>query len=145
MSASPISELESLSDQLDLLNTKQEKLDTVISFMKSMDANSEQLSCGSLLPGQTSESNPFPNLDDEHNSKYVETLFEKHGILELYLNWVLENISAEKPLERLPCANAIPQKNWRCPGDGTKACGGCKLVSYCSKVCPAISYSEAAV
>jgi hypothetical protein len=81
----------------------------------------------------------------EPEFKLMLDLFEKHGISESYLNWALEHLSTEKPLERLPCANAVPEKNWRCQENGTMACSGCKLVSYCSKVSSIINFSWAAI
>jgi len=38
------------------------------------------------------------------------------------------------PLESLPCANVDANKYKACLKPGTKACGACKLVSYCSLV-----------
>ena len=47
----------------------------------------------------------------------------------------LSNIKpAHPPLELLPCANVEATKYKACLKPGTKACGACRLVSYCSQV-----------
>ena len=47
----------------------------------------------------------------------------------------LSNIKpTHPPPESLPCANVEPAKYKACPKPGTKTCGACKLVSYCSPV-----------
>jgi hypothetical protein len=38
------------------------------------------------------------------------------------------------PSVRLSCANVDREKDKACSDPGTKACSGCKLVSYCSRV-----------
>ncbi|KAL6308530.1 hypothetical protein BKA93DRAFT_762976 [Sparassis latifolia] len=44
------------------------------------------------------------------------------------------------PPENLPCANVEVEKHRCCPNEGRMACGGCRLVSYCSKDCQKIHW-----
>jgi hypothetical protein len=40
------------------------------------------------------------------------------------------------PLSFLPCANVDLRSDQKCSKPGRHACAGCRLVSYCSPVCP---------
>jgi hypothetical protein len=43
------------------------------------------------------------------------------------------------PLSFLPCANVDLRSDQKCANPGRHACAGCRLVSYCSTVCPYLS------
>jgi hypothetical protein len=86
----------------------------------------------SLPDGRIESLHSSGNADDESTNNLLD-LLEKHGIHWHDMVIALAAV-AEKPLERLPCANVEPKKNWRCQESGRLACSECKLVSYCSKV-----------
>ncbi|GBE88075.1 hypothetical protein SCP_1203040 [Sparassis crispa] len=50
-------------------------------------------------------------------------------------NQPLHDLGASTEAQKLPCANVEVEKNRCCPNEGILTCGGCRLVSYCSKEC----------
>ena len=64
----------------------------------------------------------------------------RHGVAHEFARRLLAqkyetNGSFRPPLVKLPCANVDPNEHRACDSDGTKACSGCRLVSYCSQGC----------
>ncbi|KIM76000.1 hypothetical protein PILCRDRAFT_78276 [Piloderma croceum F 1598] len=99
---------------------------------------------GTLLPGCQNESDPLRDQAIERTQRDIQWLVEKHGLEDTFLDWAQKHVSLDmddnKPLSRLPCANVNATKNWKCPNNGTSACSGCRLVSYCSKACQRIHW-----
>jgi hypothetical protein len=91
---------------------------------------------------------PVPRDHDIHpdNVKLIEALsaladkYDLHGALmaicaDKMTNGIyLDEDSWTGPCLFLPCANANIRLHKKCPNAGVQACGGCRLVSYCSTV-----------
>jgi hypothetical protein len=130
--------MQALADQLERLVTTQGKMNAVASFIRDASSRGGHYNVV-LKPGGQPEDDHLQ--DDEYNrdSESLATLLKHHGLADAFLQSVVENkhslaIGADEILERLPCANVQPEKDWRCTGDGIQACSVCRLVSYCSKV-----------
>jgi hypothetical protein len=138
-SSSNAAGIHSLGRLLERSATIQDKADLFRSFLDDEVKNDSGTHIsGTLLPGYQNESDPLRDRASERKQRDIQQLVEKHGLRETYLDWATEHASLDmddnKPLSRLPCANVDAPKNWKCPDDGTLACSGCRLVSYCSKV-----------
>jgi len=133
-SSSTTADIQSLERILERSPTIRDKTDAFRSFLNDQIKNDNDTHTLTLFPGCRDEFNP---LADEQRMRDLDSLAEKHGLKDVYVDWAMENVPMgldSKPLLRLPCANFDGTKNWKCDKDGTMACGGCKLVSYCSKV-----------
>lgn len=73
----------------------------------------------------------------------IYALATKYGVFErLSTRFALGKLSGladwedswAKPIEHLPCAHIRPNDRYKCLELGTRACSGCRLVSYCSAV-----------
>lgn len=130
------SEMQALTEQLEHLETTQDKMDAVTSFLQH-SASRGGLRNVTLKPGGQLE---FGHMQDDEDQESLTALLNNHGLTDAYLEWLMENageiegLGDDETLERLPCANVEPDKNWRCTEGGMMACGKCRLVSYCSKV-----------
>jgi hypothetical protein len=135
-SSSNPADIQSLGRLLERSVTIQDKADLLRSFLDDMAKNdSGSHISGTLLPGCQNESDPLRDWASERKQRDLQRLVETHGLEHTLLDWTVPlDMDGNKPLSRLPCANVDAPKNWKCPNDGTSACSGCKLVSYCSKV-----------
>lgn len=137
MSSSSVAEIQTLAARLERAKTTEEKIDALISYHKTQihrDLPSGPNSDISLQPGGNLD--PLRDIDDKQYWKPLSELLDKHGLTHSYFKLVFEDalLTSAKPLERLPCANVEPTKNWSCLEEGKLSCRGCKLVSYCGKV-----------
>lgn len=129
--------LQSLSQRLEGADLQDPKArqDALAAYLREELAGGPQHHTTTLLLG--GEAHNLITQATAFNGKEPESLLallDKHGLQ--WNDWAMAvGATAEKPLEKLPCANVEPTKNWRCQENGRMACANCKLVSYCSKVC----------
>ncbi|KDR80410.1 hypothetical protein GALMADRAFT_242832 [Galerina marginata CBS 339.88] len=134
-----IARLQALAHELDGLQNREAKEKAFISCLRELtdEENHDKTANGKtiwLLPDGGVFGNDKP---EDFGESPSSDLVKKHGLEDVYFRWAMgyARAWADQPLERLPCANVDPVKNWRCQEDGKSSCGECKLVSYCSKEC----------
>ena len=133
--------IRSLGDQLEQLKDQKEKETVLTVYLREFhealaDRDKSKPIEHKLLQGGGEESFSDNNDADGENLLILLKLVQEHNLIRVYLDSMMSysQSMAEKPLERLPCANVEPAKDWRCSKDGRMTCRDCKLVSYCSKV-----------
>lgn len=71
-----------------------------------------------------------------------QRVLAQHGVSPFLLAAAAgDSMAPQSVLDRVPCAfvdTTVPEE---CPKTGVSVCGGCRLVSYCSKVRPGVYYN----
>ena len=137
-SADILVKLQSLSDRLDQSEHAKDKEIALVEYLQAHLEVDKGYTTLKLLPSGFGNSEGNGGSETRESTIFAD-IIGKHNLGQAYLNWVFTHLQPtaanNRPLERLPCANVKPEENWGCRNDGKLTCGGCHLVSYCSKVC----------
>ena len=130
--------LVALSKQLDRLqNDEEAKRMALADYLNETVNKAEAEGITYLTDSELAAQGQLGEEDQGEEDQFdAVTLAERHGIGQVYYDWLLRRSlkMSDPPLEDAPCANDPPGKEWHCENGGKLACGLCKLVSYCSKV-----------
>ncbi|CAL1708496.1 unnamed protein product [Somion occarium] len=125
---SPLDKLDALEKELSRLSTAEDKLNSVTAYLRDTRDSSRRIIHD--IRTETSETD-----DEAKTGKRLTMLMRQHGLLEAYAELQIPKMLSEavKPLENVLCANVDITNGRICQEEGKQACGGCKLVLYCSK------------
>jgi hypothetical protein len=140
--------LKALEQEISSITSRKEQIDILLAaFDEHMNTVSNPLAQPLWHLGNKSVDNPPAQPVNMEDVEYVRGLIKIAQNLGIADEWGKQMNSRKlsrlqtwenswaTPLKFLPCAHVIANDRYKCPNAGSKACSGCRLVSYCSTVC----------
>jgi len=136
--------IKDLSAQLSRLTTQEERLDLLENAQNEHGPTADDIRMTLTLGDTQNLARKKADTRNEGIAKGIHALVTRYGLQSLMAdrvaNKMLDGLLPDEeqwssPILKLPCANVNPSLHRKCFETGTRACSGCRLVSYCSDVC----------